>query len=49
VAESRQRLIDYGQPALRYVREHETARIADGFHGFLLSLYDSLAQAAGGA
>jgi hypothetical protein len=49
VTEAREKLLDYGRPALKYVREHETARIADSFHIFLLSLYDSLAQAAGGS
>ncbi len=48
VTESRQKLLDYGRPALKYLREHETPRIADSFHVFLLSLYDSLAQAANG-
>ncbi len=46
VTDSRQKLLDYGRPALKYVRTHETARVADSFHGFLLMLYDSLAQAA---
>lgn len=46
VTDARQKLLEYGRPALKYVRTHETARIADGFHGFLLELYDSLAQAA---
>jgi len=46
VTEARQKLIDYGRPALQYVRGHETARLADTFHLFLLSLYESLAQAA---
>jgi len=46
VTEARQKLLDYGRPALKYVREHETPRVADSFHVFLLSLYDSLAQAA---
>jgi hypothetical protein len=46
VAEARQKLLDYGRPALHYVKAHETPRVADSFHGFLLSLYDSLAQAA---
>src|SRR5262249_27951360 len=55
VTDARQKLIDYGQPALKYVRSHETPRIADLFHVFLLSVYESLAQAvnpqapAGGA
>jgi hypothetical protein len=46
VTDSRQKLLDYGRPALQYVRAHETPRIADSFHGFLLMLYYSLAQAA---
>lgn len=46
VANARQSLIGYGQPALQFVRENSTARIADTFHLFLLSLYDALAQAA---
>jgi hypothetical protein len=45
VTEARQKLLDYGRPGLQYVRAHETARIADSFHVFLLSLYDSLAEA----
>jgi hypothetical protein len=46
VTDTRQKLLDYGRPALKYVRIHETPRVADSFHGFLLMLYDSLAQAA---
>lgn len=46
VASAREALIGYGQPALQYLRENSTARVADSFHLFLLSLYDSLAQAA---
>lgn len=45
VTEARQKLLDYGRPALAYTRAHDTARISDTFHMFLLSLYDSLAQA----
>ena len=45
VTEARQKLLDYGRPGLRYVREHETPRVADSYHLFLLSLYESLAQA----
>jgi hypothetical protein len=45
VTEARRKLVDYGRPALDYVKAHETPRVADSFHGFLLSLYDSLAQA----
>lgn len=43
---ARQRLLDYGQPALQEIRRTQTPRIADSFHLFLLSLYESLAQAA---
>jgi hypothetical protein len=46
VTDARQKLVDYGRPALAYVRAHETPRLADTFHLFLLSLYESLAQAA---
>jgi hypothetical protein len=45
VTDARQKLLDYGRPALHYVRAHETPRLADTFHLFLLSLYESLAQA----
>jgi hypothetical protein len=45
VTDARQKLLDYGRPGLRYIREHETPRVADGYHLFLLSLYESLAQA----
>lgn len=48
VAEARQALLGYGRPALQSVRQNSTARVADSFHGFLLSLYESLAQAARG-
>jgi hypothetical protein len=46
VTDARQKLLTYGQPALSEIRSHSTPRIADAFHMFLLSLYDSLAQAA---
>jgi len=46
VTEARQKLLEYGRPALQYVRTHETPAVADAFHAFLLSLYDSLAAAA---
>ena len=46
VTDARSKLLDYGRPALKYVRENTTPRVADGFHLFLLSLYESLAQAA---
>ncbi len=45
VTDARQKLLDYGRPGLKYVREHETPRVADTYHLFLLSLYESLAQA----
>jgi hypothetical protein len=46
VTEARSKLVDYGRPALIYIRENSTPRIADTFHQFMLSLYDSLGQAA---
>jgi hypothetical protein len=45
VSEARQKLLDYGRPALHYAKEHETPRVVDTFHLFLMSLYESLAQA----
>lgn len=44
-AEARQKLLDYGRPALQEIREDSTPRIAEAFHEFLLSLYDSLSAA----
>ena len=46
MTEARSKLVEYGRPALQYIRENSTPRVADTFHLFLLSLYDSLAQAA---
>jgi hypothetical protein len=46
VTEARQKLLEYGQPALRLIRTISTPRLAESFHLFLLSLYDSLAAAA---
>jgi hypothetical protein len=46
VTHARQQLLDYGRPALQEIRAQSTPAIADTFHRFLLSLYDSLAQAA---
>ena len=46
VTSTRQKLLDYGQPALHFMRTHTTPRVAETFHLFLLSLYESLAQAA---
>ena len=45
LSDARQKLLDYGRPALQYVRTHETPRVANEFHHFLLSLYGSLGQA----
>ena len=46
MTDARQKLLDYGQPALSDIRSHSTPRVAEAFHLFLLTLYDSLAQAA---
>ena len=46
VTDARQKLLEYGRPALSEIRTHSTPRIAEAFHLFMLSLYDSLAQAA---
>ena len=46
VTDARQKLLTYGQPALSEIRSHSTPRVAEAFHLFLLTLYDSLAQAA---
>ncbi len=45
VTDARQKLLDYGRPGLRYVRAHETPGVPEAYHMFLLSLYESLAQA----
>jgi hypothetical protein len=45
VTDARNKLLDYGRPALAYTRAHDTPRISDGFHMFMLSLYESLEQA----
>jgi hypothetical protein len=46
VTHARQKLLEYGQPALQDIREQATPVIADTFHRFMLSLYDALEQAA---
>jgi hypothetical protein len=46
VTEARSKLVEYGRPALQYIRDNSTPRVADTFHLFLLSLYESLGQAA---
>ena len=45
VATARESLLDYGRPALQYVRDRSTAQVADTFHSFLLALYGSLEKA----
>jgi hypothetical protein len=45
-AKARQKLVDYGRPALQQLRAVSTPSIADSFHLFLLSLYDSLEASA---
>jgi hypothetical protein len=45
--DARIRLIEYGQPALQFMRDNSTPAVADGFHSFLLSLYDSIGHSAG--
>jgi hypothetical protein len=46
VTAAREKLLDYGRPALQQVRASSTPQVADTFHHFLLSLYESLAQSA---
>lgn len=44
--EARNKLLDYGRPALQHARENSTPAISDAFHAFLLALYDSIGQTA---
>jgi hypothetical protein len=46
VTDARQKLLDYGRPALKQVREQSTPALADSFHVFLLALYNNLGNAA---
>jgi hypothetical protein len=46
VTDARTKLLDYGKPALDFLRGHSTPPISETFHMFLLSLYDSLGQSA---
>jgi hypothetical protein len=46
VTDARQKLLDYGRPALQQVREQSTPALADSFHVFLLALYNNLGNAA---
>lgn len=45
VTDARNKLLDYGRPALQYARAN-TPTAADSFHAFLLSLYDAIGRAA---
>jgi hypothetical protein len=40
--EARSKLLDYGRPALEFVRKNSTVGVADSFHQFLLLLYDAI-------
>ncbi|WP_165070728.1 hypothetical protein [Paludisphaera rhizosphaerae] len=44
-AEARQKLLDYGRPALQEVRASSTPMIAQTFHEFLMSLYNAIGSA----
>ena len=46
VTEAREKLLDYGRPALDFVRKQTTPAMSDSFHVFLLSLYSNLGLAA---
>ena len=46
VTEARRLLLDYGRPALEYVRKQTTPAMSDTFHTFLLSLYAQVGLAA---
>jgi hypothetical protein len=46
VSDARTRLVDYGRPALTYLREHTTPAVVDTFHKFLLGIYDAIGAAS---
>lgn len=46
VTDARDKLLDYGRPALKSIRETSSHVIAENFHAFLMSLYESLGQSA---
>lgn len=46
VSDARQKLLDYGRPALDYARRQSTPIMAESFHSFLLGLYDNIGLAA---
>lgn len=46
VTNARERLLEYGRPALDYARRQSTPALAEAFHSFLLSLYANVGLAA---
>lgn len=46
VTNARQKLLDYGRPALQEVRAKSTPALADSFHVFLLAIYNNVGNAA---
>ena len=46
VTNARERLLEYGRPALDYARRGSTPALAESFHSFLLSLYANVGLAA---
>ena len=46
VTEARNLLLGYGRPALQYLRDGATTQVSDGFHRFLMGVYEALGQAA---
>jgi hypothetical protein len=46
VTDARDKLLEYGRPALQLIRSVQTPVIAESFHVFLMALYDSLEQSA---
>jgi hypothetical protein len=45
ISDARTKVVEYGRPALTYLREHTTAAVVESFHQFLLGLYDALGAA----
>ncbi len=43
-ADARDKLLEYGRPALQFMRDNSTPAVSDTFHAFLLSLYDSIGE-----
>jgi hypothetical protein len=46
VTQARDLLLDYGRPALQVVRTNSSQALADGFHSFLLGLYEAIGRTA---